>query len=65
MFCDIHGHSRKRNSFIYGNRNAANEGFLSWTKVRLFPRIIAKKTEMFSYKNCKFRVEVSKKGTAR
>lgn len=41
LFVDLHGHSKKRNVFMYGNPTASNEGLLSWTKVRLFPRIIA------------------------
>ena len=65
LFCDIHGHSRKRNSFLYGNKLAANGGFLSWTKVRLLPRILAKKSEMYSYKGSKFKVEKCKRNTAR
>jgi hypothetical protein len=33
--------------------------------VRLFPRVLAKKTAIFSYKNCRFKVESNKMGTAR
>eukprot|EP01022_Parablepharisma_sp_SALTPOND_P018752 TRINITY_DN310_c0_g2_i1.p1 TRINITY_DN310_c0_g2~~TRINITY_DN310_c0_g2_i1.p1 ORF type:complete len:1282 (-),score=157.74 TRINITY_DN310_c0_g2_i1:3773-7618(-) len=65
VFCDLHGHSRKNNAFVYGCNKAANGGFCSWTKVRLLPRIIATKTPMFSYNDCKFRVEGSKQRTAR
>jgi len=65
IFCDLHGHSKKKNSFFYGCNTAANGGFLSWTIVRLLPRIFAKKTHMFNYKDCKFRVEPYKIGTAR
>ena len=38
---------------------------MSWTIVRLLPRIFAQKTHMFSYKDSKFRVEPYKIGTAR
>lgn len=65
IFCDLHGHSKKRNSFFYGCNTAANGGFLSWTIVRLLPRIFAKLTHMFNYKDCRFRVEPYKIGTAR
>jgi len=65
VYCDLHGHSRKNNAFMYGCNKAANGGFCSWTKVRLLPRIIATKTPIFSYKDCKFRVEGSKQRTAR
>ena len=32
IFCDIHCHSRKLNSFFYGCNTAANGGITSWTK---------------------------------
>ena len=41
IYCDVHGHSKKNNSFFYGCNTAANGGFLSWTIVRLLPRIFA------------------------
>jgi hypothetical protein len=62
MFCDIHGHAKKFNSFIYGCNTAANGGFCSWTKVRLFPRVYAKVSPFFSYQECRFRVEPEKVG---
>jgi hypothetical protein len=65
LFCDLHGHSKKKNSFIYGCNTAANGGFTSWTKVRIIPRILAKKTALFSYKDCRFKIEPNKIGTGR
>ena len=65
IFCDMHGHSKKKNCFFYGCNTAANGGFLSWTIVRLLPRILAKKTHFFSYKDCRFKVEPYKFGTGR
>lgn len=65
LYCDLHGHSRKRNSFIYGCNRAANGGFNSWTKVRLLPRILARNSHVFDINSCKFKVEKSKMGTAR
>jgi cytosolic carboxypeptidase protein 2/3 len=65
LYCDLHGHSRKRNSFIYGCNRAANGGFNSWTKVRLLPRLLASKSHVFDINSCKFKVEKSKMGTAR
>lgn len=65
LFCDIHGHSTKKNAFIYGCNTAAEGGFCSWTKVRLLPRIIAKQTYMFNINDCCFRVTGDKSGTAR
>ena len=65
IYCDLHGHSKKRNSFFYGCNTAANGGFLSWTIVRLLPRIFAKQTHFFNYKDCRFKVEPYKLGTGR
>jgi len=65
IFCDIHGHSMKKNAFIYGCNTAADGGFCSWTKVRLFPRIFARKTHVFSLSDCTFRVTPDRIGTAR
>jgi len=45
LFCDLHGHSKKLNSFIYG---CAQRELSNWTKVRLLPRILAKLTTMFN-----------------
>jgi hypothetical protein len=65
IYCDLHGHSKKTNSFFYGCNTAANGGFLSWTIVRLLPRIFAQKTHMFNFKDCRFKVEPYKIGTGR
>lgn len=64
-FCDFHSHNKKANAFMYGCNKAANGGFCSWTKVRLLPRILANKTHLFSYHDCRFRVENDKQRTAR
>ncbi|CAG9321202.1 unnamed protein product [Blepharisma stoltei] len=65
IFCDLHGHAKKYNSFIYGCNAAAEGGVLSWTKVRLFPRVLARLTRIFSYKDCRFNVQQDKLGTGR
>lgn len=65
MFCDLHSHSKKLNSFIYGCNTAANGGFTSWTKVRLLPRVIACRSTLFSYPDCRFMVKPDKQGTGR
>jgi hypothetical protein len=65
VYCDLHCHSKKKNSFIYGCNTAANGGFTSWTKVRLLPRVLAKVTPLFNIKDCRFRIDPSKLGTGR
>jgi len=65
VFCDLHGHTRKNSSFIYGCNKVANGGFCSWTKVRLLPRILAHKSPLFNYRECRFEVKNDKQRTAR
>ena len=65
VYCDLHCHSKKKNSFIYGCNTAANGGFTSWTKTRLLPRILARHTALFNIQDCRFRVDADKLGTAR
>ena len=45
IYCDIHCHSKKKNSFLYGC-NTAHEGatFSTWTQVRLLPRLLARRS---------------------
>jgi murein tripeptide amidase MpaA len=57
VFCDLHEHSQKLNSFMYGCNRIANGSFCTWTKVWLLPRILAKNSPLFSYTDCKFAVE--------
>lgn len=54
MFCDLHGHNRKTDCFIYGCSKAPNEGLLSWTKTRLFPKVFASKESIFNFDKCIF-----------
>ena len=65
LYCDLHGHSKKKNSFVYGCNRAANGGFSSWTKVRLLPRVLASKNPVLDITSCKFKVEKGKLGTGR
>ena len=65
VYCDLHGHCTKAGSFIYGCNKVPNESFCSWTKVRLLPRIIARRTPLLNYNDCRFSVKNDRKGTAR
>jgi len=62
-FFDLHGHSIKRNVFIYGPEFQANkkEYFLS----RFIPKILDQKTEMFRFFSSKFKISPGKMTTAR
>ena len=62
-FLDIHGHSRKKNTFIYGPYFPLhNEKY--W-KMRVLPKIVSENTDMFRFFSCKFRIQKSKLKAAR
>ncbi|CAF0708203.1 unnamed protein product [Brachionus calyciflorus] len=64
LYCDLHGHSRKNNVFIYGchNNNNPKKRF----QEHVFPMILSKNAkDLFSYKSCKFKIQKSKQGTGR
>ncbi|EAR98396.2 zinc carboxypeptidase family protein (macronuclear) [Tetrahymena thermophila SB210] len=65
MFCDLHGHSQLTNFFIYGCNKATDGGTTAWTKVRLLPHILAKRTDFFSLQECRFKVTDDRVTTAR
>lgn len=59
MFLDLHGHSGKKNVFLYGFDNIGS------LQARVFPKILSKKTDMFRYYACNFKLTREKKTTAR
>ena len=60
---DMHGHSKKKNIFIYGPYyQIHHENYL---KMRVIPKLLSDFTPMFRYFSCKFRVSQSKLKTAR
>jgi len=60
LYCDFHGHSKKKNVFMYGNTDEENpEGY------RIFPYIMSKICPFFSFKSSRFSVHKSKSSTAR
>jgi|EP01047_Picozoa_sp_COSAG01_P020674 hypothetical protein len=63
MFCDLHGHSRKKNIFMYGCDQAENSAHR--LKERIFPRLLAKNSDIFSFADCNFKVQKSKEGCGR
>jgi hypothetical protein len=70
LYCDFHGHSRKKNIFLYGCRAFDTSSRAEAARVRFFPHILAKTSDAarggyFSFTDCTFSVARSKKSTGR
>ena len=61
LFTDLHGHSRARKAFMYGNNYLHNP-----VATRLFPFILSKlEPDIFSFVKSRFKISKSKEGTSR
>lgn len=70
LYCDIHGHSRKRNMFLYGCRPFEPTCRTETARLRLFPHLLGTTSNsqcggFYSFSDCTFSVSGSKKGTGR
>ncbi|KAB0373143.1 hypothetical protein FD755_014802, partial [Muntiacus reevesi] len=75
VYCDYHGHSRKKNVFMYGcsiketvwhtNDNAASCDVVEDAGYRTLPKILSHIAPAFCMSSCSFVVEKSKESTAR
>ncbi|GAB9473299.1 Reticulocyte-binding protein 2 a [Globisporangium polare] len=70
LYCDIHGHSRKRNMFLYGCRPFEPSCRTETARLRLLPHLLGKTSNsqrggFYSFSDCTFSVSGSKKGTGR
>ena len=68
LYCDLHGHSRKQNTFFYActYKNYEHEGRIKNAQLRTLPLICCKKApEYFKFSDCRFRIEKVKESTAR
>lgn len=54
MFLDFHGHSVKKNVFMYGPEFSITNK--SYYDCRIFPKILSDCTNMFRYYSCMFKV---------
>lgn len=64
LFCDLHGHSKKQNAFIYGCENLTDPR--TRFHERVFPVMLSKHApDLFSLDDCHFLVQKSKEGTGR
>ena len=61
LVLDLHGHSRKKNIFCYGNSGRPNDRF----KERIFPSLLDKNSDLFNIEDCNFAVQKSKESTMR
>ncbi|CAG9336270.1 unnamed protein product [Blepharisma stoltei] len=60
LVCDLHGHSRRKNIFMYGCNYPGRPEV-----TRTFPFILSKISPFFSYSYCSFRMQKSKDATLR
>ncbi|KFV48686.1 Cytosolic carboxypeptidase 1, partial [Gavia stellata] len=75
VYCDYHGHSRKKNVFMYGcsiketmwhtNVNAVSCDLMEDPGYRALPKILSQTAPAFCMGSCSFVVEKSKESTAR
>eukprot|EP00057_Strongylocentrotus_purpuratus_P005530 XP_003731176.1 PREDICTED: cytosolic carboxypeptidase 1 [Strongylocentrotus purpuratus] len=81
VYCDFHGHSRKKNVFMYGNSAAMShspEDLIKFgipsgvsgakvedTSYKTLPRILSSIAPAFSHSNCSFAVDKGKESAAR
>lgn len=67
LYCDMHGHSMKKNMFMYANSLKSTQEYGRNTNVliKLVPKLLAKANKMFSFKESHFRIEPCKLSTAR
>ena len=52
LYCDLHGHSRKKNMFMYGNCNKGD----AQARERIFPFLLERSADIFSFADCAFAV---------
>ena len=67
LFCDFHGHTRKRNVFMYGCVSPQSEinQHKNNNLIRIMPYLLDQKNKSFSFLDCKFANEQEKQSTGR
>lgn len=67
MYVDFHGHSRKKNVFMYGCFGGHNEYQSHRTNslIRMVPYMLSQRSRIFSYKDCRFENKKDKETTSR
>lgn len=67
IYTDFHGHSKKRNMFLYGccgRPGDPNASKIS-SVIKAFPYLVSQANKMISFKDCTFALEKDKESTAR
>uniref|UniRef100_A0A8D1WYC6 Peptidase M14 domain-containing protein n=1 Tax=Sus scrofa TaxID=9823 RepID=A0A8D1WYC6_PIG len=65
LYCDLHGHSKKENIFMYGC-DGGDRCKALYLQQRIFPLMLSKNCpDKFSFSACKFNIQKSKEGTGR
>ena len=62
-FVDLHGHSRKKNVFVYGPQFPLSSD--KYYRCRLIPKLLSEETSKFRYHSSSFKYEYCKRKTAR
>ena len=60
LYCDLHGHSSRKNIFMYGNNIKETPN-----ATRVFPYIMSKLCDFFSFEQSRFSMSKYKESTAR
>ena len=60
VYCDIHGHNKKKNIFLYGCPSIDGS-----RKELMFPLIMSKNCDVFSYKDCSWAIPKDRENCAR
>lgn len=63
MFLDFHGHSRKKNMFVFGPSYNVTQP--EYYRARVFPRFLSQMTPIFRYFGCDYSIHPTKSTTAR
>ena len=67
LFCDIHGHTRKKNVFMYGCSQKHSDYLIHRKNLlaKIIPVLMSNRNKFFSFKDSHFRMEKDKESTAR
>ena len=63
LFCDMHGHSMRKNVFVYGCCNKQDKK--TSALIKLIPLLLHQRNRIFSFQDSRFRMERAKEATAR